>query len=236
MRASFFNFLRQIDVIFEVILGAFRIENITCVTDRCFAELVFLQHRIHRYAHVFDPVQTVENAEQIDAAACCLAHEIFYDIIGIRFVADAVCTAQKHLQKKVRRRFTHQRQTLPRVFGEEAHRNVECRTAPAFQRKQIRQCLRIGIGDAGNVVCAHARRQKRLMAVTHGRIGNQRTLFVAHPFRELLRSKLVQTLLGAINDRLITEPRHARLGGILSRLCAPLGFWMAIDRHVGDIG
>src|SRR3546814_4377288 len=49
-----------------------------------------------------------------------LADEIFHDIVGIVLVADAVRTAQQHLQQQVRRSFPHQRQPLPRVFGQEA--------------------------------------------------------------------------------------------------------------------
>ena len=155
MRTSLFNFLGQIDIIFKIIFGAVRVQNIAGVADRRFTKLVFLQHRIHRHAHIFNPVEAVKHAEQINAAARCFAHEILDHIVGIGLVADTIRAAQKHLQQKIRRAFTHQRQTLPRVFGQETHRDIEGRPTPAFQRKQVWQRLRVRLGKAGNVVSAH---------------------------------------------------------------------------------
>ncbi|SPU68989.1 Uncharacterised protein [Brucella neotomae] len=157
MRASLFHFLRQIDVIIKVVFGAIRVQNIARIADRRFTELVFLQHRIHRHAHVLNPVEAVENAEQVNARARCLAHEIFHHIVRIGFVANPVRTAQKHLQQEVGRAFAHQCQTLPRVFGQEAHGDVESSPAPAFQREQVWQRLRVSIGDPRNIIGAHAR-------------------------------------------------------------------------------
>ncbi len=74
------------------------------------------------------------------------------------------------------------------------------------------------------------------MTVTHGRIGQQNALFIAHPFGKLLRSKLVEQLLGAVHHRTITKPRHNRLGRILRWLSTALGFWMTIDGNISHIG
>ena len=74
------------------------------------------------------------------------------------------------------------------------------------------------------------------MPVTHGGVGNQRTLFIAHPFSEFLWPKLVQKLFRAIDNRLIAKPRRNRLRGISGWLRAALGLWMAIDRHISNIG
>ncbi len=55
-------------IVLQVVLRARRIEDVAGVADRRFAELVLFGHGIHRDAHVLDPVQAVEDAEEIDAA------------------------------------------------------------------------------------------------------------------------------------------------------------------------
>ena len=71
VRAGGLQLAGQLDVVFEVYLARSGRE-IAGVADRRFAELAGLEHRIDRDAHVLDPVQAVEHAEQVDAgvAAC----------------------------------------------------------------------------------------------------------------------------------------------------------------------
>ena len=148
---AFSSSLGKRRIVFQVVFRPGGIEDVARVADRRFADLVLLGDRVHRDAHVVDPVQAVEDAEDVDAALGRLADEIFDDIVGIVLVADAVGAAQQHLQQQVRRILAHLAQTLPRVFGQEAHRDVEGRAAPAFEREQVRQRTGIGAGDAGDV-------------------------------------------------------------------------------------
>ena len=62
-----FELFGHVDVIFQVIFGAGGVENIACVADRAFAELSAVLHGVHGHAHVFDPVEAVKDAEDINA-------------------------------------------------------------------------------------------------------------------------------------------------------------------------
>ena len=76
MGAGLLQLLGQRDIVFEVVFGARRIEDVAGVADRRFAELVLGAHRVHRDAHVLDPVEAVEHAEQVDAAGRRLRDEM----------------------------------------------------------------------------------------------------------------------------------------------------------------
>ncbi len=114
------------------------IENIAGIADRALGELACLANGIDRDTHVLDPVEAIENTKEINAVGGP-AHEIFHHIVGIIGVADAIGAAQQHLGQKVWRPLAHERETLPRIFGQKPHRNVEGRAAPAFEREQLRQ-------------------------------------------------------------------------------------------------
>ena len=152
------------------------------------ASLPASHHRVDRDAHVLDPVEAVEDAEEVHAGLGRAADEIADDIVGIVGVADAVGAAQQHLRQDVGRPLADQRQPLPRVLVEEAHGDVEGRAAPAFERQQLRQAARIGLGDGDDVVGAHARRQQRLVRVAHRRVGDEHARLGLHPFGESLRA------------------------------------------------
>ena len=59
--------LGEADVVFQVVLRAARIEDVAGVADGALAELAGVAHRVHRDAHVLDPVEAVEDAEEVDA-------------------------------------------------------------------------------------------------------------------------------------------------------------------------
>src|SRR5690606_13263284 len=105
--------------------------------------------------HVIDPVQTVKDAEEIDAVGSRLPNEIAHDIVGIVCVADAVCAAQQHLEQNVGCSLAYPGEPLPWIFRQEAHGDIECRAAPAFERKQVRQRAGIDPCDACDIECAH---------------------------------------------------------------------------------
>ena len=132
--------LGDADIIGERIFGAVRIENVAGVADRALGELACLANGIDRDAHILDPVEAIENTEEIDAVGGP-ADEIFHDIVGIIGVADAIGAAQQHLGQKIWRPLAHEGEALPRILGEKSHRDVESRAAPAFEREQLRQPL-----------------------------------------------------------------------------------------------
>ena len=75
-----------------------------CSRWRAFAQRAGLEHRVDRHAHVLDPVERVEHAEQVDAAGRRLLHEVAHHVVGIVGVANRVRAAQQHLEQQVRHR------------------------------------------------------------------------------------------------------------------------------------
>jgi hypothetical protein len=132
MRARGLQLLGHGDVVLQVVLRAVGVEDIAGVADRAFADLARLQHRVHRDAHVLDPVEAVEDAEDIDAAFGGCMHEFLHHVVGIGGVAHAVGPAQEHLRHDVGHRRADVAQPLPRAFLQEAIGHVEGRAAPAF--------------------------------------------------------------------------------------------------------
>jgi hypothetical protein len=95
--AGFFQLGGKRRIVLEVVFRAGGIQNVAGIADRRLADPVLLGDRVHRDAHVLDPVQAVEDAEDVDAALGRLADEVFDDIIRIVLVADAIGPAEQHL-------------------------------------------------------------------------------------------------------------------------------------------
>ncbi len=68
MAAGRLQLLGEDDIIFQRVFGAVRIEDVAGVADRALGELAGFADRVDRDAHVLDPVQAVEDAEQVHAA------------------------------------------------------------------------------------------------------------------------------------------------------------------------
>ena len=200
--------LGERDIVFEAVFGAVRIEDVAGVADRALAELARVAHRVHRDAHVLDPVEAVEDAKEIDAALGRLGDEVADGVVGIVGVADGVRAAQQHLQEDVRHFLADAGETLPRILGEEAHGDVEGRAAPAFEREEAGKGLGIGAGDRDQVVAAHAGREQRLVRVAHGRVGDEDAALATHPAGEGFRPVAIEALLGAVGGRLAEARRR----------------------------
>ena len=85
-----FQILAHRHIIFQVVFGAVGIQNIAGVTNCAFAQFVVVQYGIHRDAHVFNPVQAVEHAKDINACFGGLTHKFLHHIIGVIGVSYAV--------------------------------------------------------------------------------------------------------------------------------------------------
>jgi hypothetical protein len=169
------------DVVLQVVLRPVGVEDVAGVADRALADLARLQHRIHRDAHVLDPVEAVEDAEDIDAGFGGGMDEFPHHVVGIVGVAHAVGPAQQHLRHDVGHGRAHVAQALPRAFLQEAIGHVEGRAAPAFHREKPGQVRGIGGRHLDHVERAHARGQKRLVPVAHGGVGDQQLFLLLHP-------------------------------------------------------
>ena len=61
------HFAGQVNIIFEAVFRAGRIEDITGVADGCLDNLAGIVHGLDAFFHLGQPVQAVEYAEYIDA-------------------------------------------------------------------------------------------------------------------------------------------------------------------------
>jgi hypothetical protein len=123
-------------------------------------------------------------------------------------------------------------QALPGVFLQKAQRHVECGTAPAFQREQLRQHARIVRRDGCHVVGTHAGGKQRLVRVAHGGVGQQHLRLVFHPLAEAFGSQLFEQVARALgNGRGQVARRFDGLGqGQLGQRAA-FHFRVAVDGH-----
>ena len=236
VRAGIAERLAHLDVILEVVFRPVGIIDVAGVADGPFADLVRLEHRIHRDAHVLDPVEAVEDAEHVDPALGGLLHESLNHVVGVVGVAHAVGAAEQHLRHQVRHLGADVTQALPGAFLQEAVGHIEGGTAPAFDRKKLRQVRRVTGRHLDHVDGPHARCQQRLVAVPHRGVGDQKLLLRGHPIRHGLRAFFVQKGARAFRRRIGTGRRRLRGLEIGGGLGPALGLGMPVHGDVGNIG
>ncbi len=225
MGAGGFQRLAHRDVVFQVVFRAVGIEDVAGIADRAFADLALLDHGIHRDAHVLDPVEAVEDAEDVDAGLRRLPHEFLHDVVGIIGVADAVRGAEQHLRHDVGHCRAEVAEALPGAFLQEAVGHVKGGTAPAFDAEKLRQVRRIGRRHLDHVDRPHPGSEQRLVSVAHRRVGQKELLLARHPVGDGLRTFFFQKVArarggggGAELRRLRARaPRRAVSGGRRSR-------------------
>ena len=133
VRAAMLQLLGELDVIIERIAVALRVENVARVAHGGFEQLALVQHLVHCDLHAGDPVERVEHAEHVDAAARALAHEGADNVVREVCVADEVAAAQEHLERDVGDMLPQLVEALPRGLMQEAVSDVEGRAAPHFE-------------------------------------------------------------------------------------------------------
>ncbi len=198
--AGFFQLAGHGDVIPEVVLRAGRVKQVAGIADRRLADGARFDHRVHGDPHVVDPVQRIEDPEDVHAVLRRLGHEIAHHIVRVVGVANSVGSPQQHLQQHVGRRFAQLAQPFPGIFLEEAHGDVEGGATPAFQREQVGQQMCIVRRDGDHVRSPHARGEQRLVGVTHGGVGEQDALLVAHPLGKFLRAEFQKAVTAALGQ------------------------------------
>ena len=200
MGAGGFQLTGQVEIVFEGVLLFGRVAEIAGVTDRGLAQLAGLEHRVHGVAHVLDPVQGIEDAEDIDPRRRRLVHEVAHHVVGIVGVADAVGGAQQHLLQLVGHGVAKPCQAFPGAFVEEAHGHIEGGPAPGLDGQQVGQQPRIGGCRQDQVVGTHAGRHQGLVGVAEGGVGDQNTFLFTHPTGESFGSQRLQALTVAGRD------------------------------------
>src|ERR1700730_6149527 len=102
MRAELFQLLGHGDVILERILWPAFIENVAGVANGRLADGAGFEHSIDCNTHVFDGVEGIEYAEDVDALGVRFAHEFLDDVVRIRRIPYSVRAAQQLLETNVR--------------------------------------------------------------------------------------------------------------------------------------
>jgi hypothetical protein len=126
----------QVHEIAQGVLGPRRVEDVAGVADGWLAQrLRLLAHRLDGHGDVRQPIERVEDAENINARGGGLLDEGPHDVVGVVGVADGVGRPQQHLEEDVGHLLTQPHQPIPGRFLQEAHGGVEGRAAPHFQRK-----------------------------------------------------------------------------------------------------
>ena len=235
MRAGGFQILAHVDVILKVVFRAVRVKDVARVADRALANLAGFDDRIHRHAHVLNPVETVEHAEHIDAGIGRRGHEFLHHVVGVIGIAHPVGGAQQHLGHHIGQGRAQVAQALPRAFLQEAIGHIESRPAPAFDREELRQIGGIGGGHLDHIEAAHPRGQERLMRIAHGSVGDEQLTLLAHPLGHRLGALLFQEVTRA-HLRLAAQRGRPRVTDMGGGQGVALGLWMAVYGDVGDIG
>ncbi len=221
----FLQFPSQTDVILQGIFVAFRVEDIAGVAHGGLAQHPRRADGLDGQRQVGQTVQGVEDAEQVDAGVSRFLDEGLDDVIGVVGVTDGTGRAQQHLEQQIGHLLAQGDETLPRRFLEEAHRRVEGRSAPHFQREQASEPAGVERGDPHHVVGAHPRRQQRLMGVPKRRVRQLQSLLLEDPAGKLLGTELLERIAAAgRHDCVGRQLRHrSRLVDRRQGPCPPRG-------------
>ena len=90
MRAHGFQLFGHVDVVVEAVFGAVGVEDVAGVADGGFADGVGFKDGVEGDFHVFDGVEGVEDAEDVDALPGGFVDEALDDVVGVGAVADGV--------------------------------------------------------------------------------------------------------------------------------------------------
>ena len=231
--AGILQFLGHVDIVFQIVFIAGRVEDIASVAEGDFGELVVFADGLDRAIHVVQAVEAVEDAEDVDAVLGRQVDEVLDDVVGIACIADGIGTADEHLQEDVRRFLAHLAQADPRVFIEEAVGYVESSAAPAFIGEEVRQFLGSCFQDAEHIDGTDACRKQGLMGVTHGRIGKENFLLVFDPLGEFFRSHGIEFLLRPIRIR--AGNRRRQFQGFKFRFVLMAGVGITVDGRIANV-
>jgi hypothetical protein len=100
---------------------------------------------------LIDVVEGVEHPEDIHAIFLGLLAELIYGIIGKRFVRDTIGTSEQHLERYIGHQFSHLAESVPWIFIQKAHGDVESSTTPVLQSPCIGKGMTCVVGDIAQI-------------------------------------------------------------------------------------
>lgn len=95
-----------------------------------------------------------------------LLAEVIDCVIWQRRVRNTICATQQHLEGNVGNQLSHLSESVPWVFIEETHSNVESGTTPAFETVKVAVGMAGLLGNVQQIDCSDAGSQQRLMSIT----------------------------------------------------------------------
>ena len=167
MDTKCFEFFGFLDIIIQCVFLLVWIRNIACIAECTFDNLACFQCFFDWHLHILNPVQGVENSENIDAGFGGNINKVLNYIIRIIAVTNGVGCTQQHLEHSVRHSLTENFETLPWRFLQETISGIECGTAPAFNGISIlHKCIGC-TGCTGEILRTHTGCHQGLLGITH---------------------------------------------------------------------
>ena len=231
--AGFFQLLRHVYIVFEVVFIASWVKNIAGVAQSCFGNLAGFTDSVDRKTHVIKTVQAVKNTENVDAIFSSQLDELFNNIVRVAGVANSVRTTQQHLEENVRSCFAELRQSLPRAFVKEAVGNVEGCTAPAFEGEESGQFACGVTHNAQHVSSTQTGCKQGLMSITEGGVSQQNLLLRHNPVSQAFSTTGVEDMLSAQSKNAVVRLRHVQRREVRLRLYADVG--IAVNSDISNI-
>src|SRR5690606_28402119 len=92
----------ELYIIFKIVLGAFLIENITCVAHRSFRKTAgVITHIFYTGLNGFHPVKRIKYSEDIYPIFPGFGNKSFNKIVGIGFISNSIGPPKEHLEQDV---------------------------------------------------------------------------------------------------------------------------------------
>ena len=198
MGAPAFQLLGEVYIIFQIVLVPAWVGQVAGVAHRRLAELALVQYLIHGHLHSWQPVEGVEDPENVDAVDGSLVDELPDHVVRVVYITHGIGPPEEHLKGDVGDGLAQDVQPLPGGLVEEAVGYVEGGPAPHLQGEAVLQNFRHPWPCQGHVPGAHPGGEEGLVGVPEGGVGDKELLLLQHPLAQGLRAFFVQQGLEAV--------------------------------------
>mmetsp|Transcript_21716 Transcript_21716/g.28550 ORF Transcript_21716/g.28550 Transcript_21716/m.28550 type:complete len:305 (-) Transcript_21716:529-1443(-) len=234
--------LSKFEVVVKTVFALAGVSNVTRVGHGTLHKSTSISGSIYTQFQVFKVVQRIKDTEHIHSRLLGLVTEFVNNIVGVVGVSNSIGTTEEHLEWNIRNLFSQLFKTIPGIFTKESHGNIEGGTTPHFQGECIGKCRIGGIGTIDKFLSTKTCGKERLMSITPGGIGNEKSLVFTDSLGKSLRTLLQKNVTHtSLLSRFGLEiGRENRLGNIL-QCRIHLGFvrtqfdGVTIDGKIGEV-